>query len=264
LRGAGFSSDRIVTAYGMTEAAGLITTTTSGVTPRTITVDLNELTWGRVVPISETSASARLMVSCGHASHGVSVAIVDPDTLVECAPGELGELCYSSPSLFQGYFARGEPPTEIVLSREGGSRGGYFRSGDLAAIVGDEIFVAGRLKETISIGGRRLIPLDIEQCASAAHSELFQSAAIAFAGGDGADARVVITQEIPAQSLKIAGELRSAVRQAVIDRFGEDIDPEVVLVRPHSLPSVYTSAKKPRLRCRQQYLAGGLCVVDAG
>jgi acyl-CoA synthetase (AMP-forming)/AMP-acid ligase II len=254
----GFSLNRIVTAYGMTEAAGLITTSIFGSRPRIISADLRELGRGRVSPAHDSTIPARVMVSCGVPSHDVSVVIVNPADGTELPPNQVGELWYASPSLFQGYFGKGVSELETVHTRDGETRTGYFRSGDLAAIVNNEVFVAGRLKEVIHAGDEMVFPADVEPCSEVAHPDLQGAPAIAFEVGEEGDRRLVIAQEVPKMAMNKAQEIEAAIGRSVSNRFGTSATPVVVLVQAGALPKVYTSAKRPRLRCKEEFLAGTL------
>jgi acyl-CoA synthetase (AMP-forming)/AMP-acid ligase II len=256
----GFSANRIVTAYGMTEAAGLITTGTKGALPSVLSVDLVALSHGRARQTPCHSPSARTVISCGSPSHGVRIAIVDPQHNVEVPESVVGELWYSSPSLFDGYL--GHPATHLASFRDLGDveRGGYFRSGDLAFVAGGEIFVLGRGKEVIRLDGRIYFPLDIERCVGDAHPLLASASCMAFEASRGG-ARLVVCLETASSRDFSLSVITKMILEGIQTRFSiSNID--VVYVKPGGLPRVYTSAKKPRLKCRQQFVARELPTME--
>ena len=42
---------------------------------------------------------------------------------------------------------------------------GYFKTGDLGFLHGNELFICGRLKDMIIVRGRNYYPQDLERCA---------------------------------------------------------------------------------------------------
>jgi acyl-CoA synthetase (AMP-forming)/AMP-acid ligase II len=256
----GFAANRVVTAYGMTEAAGLIATGTKGAQPTVLDIDLVALSHGRAKQISRHARTARAVISCGRASHDVRLAIVDPEHSVEVPDSIVGELCYSSPSLFSGYL--GHPSTDFVSFRDLGDeeRSGYFRSGDLAFTSGGEVFVLGRSKEAIRLDGMIYFPLDIELCVAGAHPALAGAPCMAFEASRGG-ARLVVCLETASSHDFQHSVIGKMVMENIQARFGiGNID--IVYVRPGGLPRVHTSAKKPRLKCRQQFISGELPTLE--
>src|SRR3989441_12635131 len=82
---------------------------------------------------------------------GGSVALVDlpPDTE--------GEICVKSPGVMRGYYGNPEA-TARVLSPDG-----WLRTGDLGFLDRDGyLFITGRLKDVINLGGANVAPIDIE------------------------------------------------------------------------------------------------------
>lgn len=71
--------------------------------------------------------------------------------------GSVGELQLRTPYLMNGYLD--EPATTAAAFSDG-----WFRTGDLARTVGDEMVeLMGRSKEIISRGGNKVTPVEIEQ-----------------------------------------------------------------------------------------------------
>ncbi|MHA1430476.1 MAG: class I adenylate-forming enzyme family protein [Candidatus Freyarchaeota archaeon] len=86
--------------------------------------------------------------------------LVDPTTgEVITERGKAGELCVKGPTVFPGYYKRPD------LTQEAFDSEGYFRTGDLFCIEGENLdrykFV-GRLKDLIIRGGQNISPEEIE------------------------------------------------------------------------------------------------------
>ena len=91
--------------------------------------------------------------SVGLAFPGVRVRVVDPATRGELARGEEGELVVEAASMMRGYVD-GATPWEA---------GGGFATGDLARLdATGRLFITGRLKLLIDVGGRKVNPAEVE------------------------------------------------------------------------------------------------------
>jgi fatty-acyl-CoA synthase len=105
-------------------------------------------------PLATESRDGRVQVSSGRVLPGVKLRIQDPAGKA-LAEGEAGEIVIAAPCLFSGYVGNPEE-TAAALS------GGWFRTGDLGYLRQGELYVVGRIKDTIIIGGRNVFPQDVE------------------------------------------------------------------------------------------------------
>jgi len=93
--------------------------------------------------------------SVGRGVAMVSIRVVDPD-MVDCAPGEVGEIVYQGPIVMSGYWNRPEANAEAF-------RGGWFHSGDLVRADEDGyLYVVDRIKDMIISGGENIYPAELE------------------------------------------------------------------------------------------------------
>ena len=73
-------------------------------------------------------------------------------------PGVVGEIVVQSPGVMQGYYNNPEA-TRRVLSPDG-----WLRTGDLGFLDAEEyLFITGRVKDLIILGGENMIPADVEE-----------------------------------------------------------------------------------------------------
>jgi fatty-acyl-CoA synthase len=122
-----------VSAYGLTEAGGVIS--------------FNDL----------DDTPDQLAETCGAPFAGIEVRIVDPETLTPLPAGERGEILIRGPTLFSGYY-RDEQKTREVVTADG-----WLRSGDLGALGdGGRIRYLGRLKDMLKVGGENVAAVEIE------------------------------------------------------------------------------------------------------
>ncbi len=92
----------------------------------------------------------------GRVAPNVQFRLVGDDGLPPAA-GAIGELQLRSPYLMNGYLD--EPALTAAAFSEG-----WFRTGDLARMAGDDVVeLMGRSKEIISRGGNKVTPVEIEQ-----------------------------------------------------------------------------------------------------
>jgi len=92
--------------------------------------------------------------------HDVDSRIIDPATLQELPPGEVGEIIMHGPQVFLGYWKKPEDTAQVFMELDGKQ---FFRSGDLGKM--DEegyIFIVDRLKRMINASGYKVWPTEIE------------------------------------------------------------------------------------------------------
>ena len=86
--------------------------------------------------------------------------ILDPETLAELGPNEVGEIVVHGPQVFKGYW-RQEQATRDAFIEHDGKR--FFRTGDLGYY--DEegyFFITDRLKRMINASGFKVWPAEVE------------------------------------------------------------------------------------------------------
>jgi malonyl-CoA/methylmalonyl-CoA synthetase len=89
---------------------------------------------------------------------GVSLRVVD-DAGKAVATGEIGQIEFKGPNVFQGYWRMPEKTAEDF------TEDGYFRSGDLGTLDEDGyVSIVGRDKDLIISGGYNVYPKEVEIC----------------------------------------------------------------------------------------------------
>jgi fatty-acyl-CoA synthase len=125
------------------------------------------LTFAEGYGLTETAAPShanppdRAKLQClGIPIFSVDSRVVDPLTLEELAPGEVGEIITRGPMVFTGYWKHPEA-TEAAFIDFDGRR--FFRTGDLGRM--DEegyFFITDRLKRMINASGFKVWPAEVE------------------------------------------------------------------------------------------------------
>jgi len=88
------------------------------------------------------------------------VRVINPDTLRELGPGEVGEIVSSGPQIFLGYWKNPQATAACFLEIDGKR---FFRTGDLGRY--DEegyFFIVDRLKRMINASGYKVWPAEVE------------------------------------------------------------------------------------------------------
>ena len=121
-----------VGTYGMTEAAGSVTTSRID--------DTFALRTGRLgVPLDDWD-----------------VRIVDPDTGGDCLLGARGEIAIRGPNMLAGYYNAPEKTAECL-------RDGWFYTGDIGSFdASGHIMFHGRSKDMLKVGGENVAAAEIE------------------------------------------------------------------------------------------------------
>jgi fatty-acyl-CoA synthase len=187
---------------------------------------------------------SQAFVSLGRPLPGVEVSIIRSDGR-KADEREVGEVCIQAPSVMQGYW---DDPGKTADAL----RGGWLHTGDLGYLAGGELYLVGRIKDMVIIGGRNLFPEDVERCAEQVDG-VRKGNAIAFGvtSRKGRE-RLVLVGETRLKCTNRAQEAAQAVSSQVRESIGVPVR-EVVLVPAGSLPKT-SSGKKRRFLCRDLYL----------
>jgi long-chain acyl-CoA synthetase len=96
--------------------------------------------------------------SVGRALPRIVERIVDPETGRDLPPGRDGEVRIKGPNVMRGYFKR---PEETAAAFD---EHGFLRTGDIGRMDGDgHLYITGRLKEMLIVGGENVFPREIEE-----------------------------------------------------------------------------------------------------
>lgn len=198
----------------------------------------------------------------------VDVKVVNTDTLQSVADDIVGEIWVNSPSKAAGYYNMPEETMRDFHATLAGKQSSdeYLRTGDLGFLHRGELFICGRLKDLIIVGGRNYYPQDIEATAEASSDKVRPGCSAAFTidptkeGGEEV-ALVMELKEAPkaneasAVCLPLANQIRGAINQE--HSLGIS---EIVFLRAKTVPKT-SSGKIARSWCRKGFIAGTLDVI---
>jgi acyl-CoA synthetase (AMP-forming)/AMP-acid ligase II len=211
--------------------------------------------WPRNTPL-RLDASGRF-ISVGRPCRGVSVRIMEPLADEGGAPAVLeagaeGEVCVKSPGVMQGYYNNPEA-TARVLGPDG-----WLRTGDLGFVDdGGFLYITGRLKDVIILGGENVLPADIEEVVDHVPGVRY-SAAVGLDSERTGTQRLHVVVEVRSESAA-EDEHRGLVREIVsqVHKARGHRPARVLLVRTGTIPKT-SSGKIQRSRLAQMIQADEL------
>ncbi len=195
----GFQSRSFYPCYGLAEATLIVSGGLLKDEPilRTTQVSALEHNHNGVMQNSDLPVNVRTLVGCGHGMADTEIAIVSPESLTACAPDEVGEIWVAGPSVAQGYWNRPEETeTTFCAHLADTGAGPFLRTGDLGFLADGELFVTGRLKDLIIIGGRNLYPQEIEQTVQQSHPAVRPACCAVFSVEIADEERLIVAAEV--------------------------------------------------------------------
>lgn len=222
-------------------------------------------------------SKSRPDLACCGEDFQCDLRIVDPVTHVEKKPGEAGEIWISSRSVAKGYWGKPELSREAFEARLVGDERQhcYLRTGDegyfeLDATHGPQLFICGRIKDVIIVGGKNYFPEDIEVAAQEANRDHIRPGCVAaFAAQDGGtatgDETVTCVFELRKKAAahyddeQKLSKLSEDVRRAVGIASGL-LPGRIVIIVERSIPKT-TSGKVQRRQTRSLLDSKGLKVL---
>src|SRR6185369_8852707 len=241
----GFRAASLVAAYGLAEHTLAVTLAPRDRGLRVDAVRSRELVADRrAVPCSPDTPDASRLVGCGRPFAGHALRVVD-DEGHPVGERIVGEILVSGPSVTRGYV-NGPGATDAV------ARQGWLATGDLGYLADGELFVCGRRKEMIIVGGRNYFPQDIERVVHEVPGIRSGGVAAFAATAPGHPDRAVVVVET--RGPVSADALQAEVRRRVLQATGLAVD-EIVLA-PNGTIDRTTSGKLRRTELRERYAAG--------
>ncbi|WP_327697961.1 AMP-binding protein [Streptomyces sp. NBC_00459] len=213
----GFRPEQLVAAYGMAEATLAVTGVRPGEGSTIIRLDGTGLVVGEPVEVAE---KARLgfdevtgvgwLTGCGSPLAGVATSIVDEDG-TELPEGRFGEIVVTGCSVAQGYRSAPDTPQGATAFTPGG-----LRTGDSGFVLDGDLYVVGRLGDSLKVRGRKIHAEDLEQhLAAATGLRTDRCTVVAGAIGD-VDVVVAIVEDTGTDWLeRVLPMLRSATGDSV-------------------------------------------------
>ncbi len=264
----GFNYSAFYPCYGMAEATLIISGGSQNTAVITKTVQGRALQENKIIDAHPHESSPHTLVSCGRSLVNQKIAIANPETLVSCPPGEVGEIWVSGSSIAQGYWRQPEI-TEATFGAylKDTQEGPFLRTGDLGFLDQGELFFTGRLKDMIVIKGRNHYPQDIEKTVEQTTSWIRPGCVASFSIDLQGEEKLIVLAEVERRywSGKRNGRKSSSQEMIEVKELTQLIRREVaknhdlqvyasLLLKPGSLPKT-SSGKIQRHACRIEFIA---------
>jgi hypothetical protein len=225
-RDMGIAREKICPTYGLAE--------------NVITVTVGEISiCDGVVSSGRLSASAPF---------GKFVTIVDPETRAPLGEGEAGLIYARGPDMASGYWRRPEL-TEQMFHNHAHGRADWLNTGDLGYVKDDMLYLTGRQKEVMIIGGKNYYPTDVERTLLEQFPVLRPGSIAAFQSSSTGIGVVAMPRKgTKAEAVPSAAEVRQVTSAA------HGLNAELILITREPLPKT-TSGKLRRVSIRRRSLA---------
>jgi len=242
----GLKQSALACSYAMAENVFGVTQTPAGAQPVTDVIDrLAYITERQALP-PQAGRPTLTMLSSGQALDNTRIRIVAEDGR-SLPDRRIGEIALQSDCMLTGYYHRPDATGQAL-------REGWYFTGDYGYRLNGELFVTGRKKDLIIVGGKNIYPQDLEALAGEVPG-IHPGRAVAFGIEDertGTEEVAMVAEvetEDPQQRQQIAEALRRHISQnsAVTLRYAH-------LVGPHWIIKT-SSGKTARAANREKFLA---------
>lgn len=254
----GLPDSAVRTTWGLAEATVYVASSPGGRPPAEVRFDTEKLTAGRA---EVCAAGGSELVSHGP-PRACEFRIVDRETFTEKPAGEVGEVWVRGGQVAAGYWRNPELTEKVfngqlAQASEDVCTGPWLRTGDLAVMFDDELYIIGRMKDLLIVDGRNHYPDDIE----ATVGKVTGGRVVAISIPDGGSEQLVVVAELKTKDEQLLGSLKTQVTAAISKAHGVRVA-DLVLAGPGSIP-VTTSGKVRRSASAERYRLGQFSRLDA-
>ncbi len=155
----GFRESAIATSYAMAENTFAVTQGGIDEPVNVDPVDRHSLQVERIARPAMEDRPLINMVSAGPAIPNTEVKIIDPDGNV-LPDRHIGEIALRSDCMLTEYYHRPQTTAKAFLD-------GWYLTGDYGYMLNGEVYITGRKKDLIIVGGKNIYPQDLERIAMA-------------------------------------------------------------------------------------------------
>jgi fatty-acyl-CoA synthase len=155
----GIRAQSLAACYAMAENTFAVTQTIPGQPAGVDWVDRRSIQEQQLARLAVPgSAEAHPFVSCGEPVAGTEVIVAGPGGL-PLPERAVGEIALRGSSMLSGYYHRPDLTAEAI-------REGWYYTGDLGYLADGQLYITGRKKDLIIVGGKNIFPQDLEAIAN--------------------------------------------------------------------------------------------------
>jgi fatty-acyl-CoA synthase len=197
-----------------------------------------------IVPVPAETAGALSFTSSGRLLPNHDIRILsDSGAMVE--DNSVGEIAIKSDCLFDGYYNRPDLTAQVLVD-------GWYHTGDLGFYRDGELYVVGRKKDLLIIGGENIYPQDVEEIVGR-HPAIHDGRVVAmgvYNGELGTEEIVVVAEVENEESLANSAELEQQIRSQVVAGLG--IAVRAIFLKPPKWIVKSTAGKDARSATREK------------
>lgn len=250
-----FQKKAFTNVFGMAETVLFVCGSTE-TAPTILELDRDSLEREKkVVPRADGGTK---LISVGRPDPDVNLCAVDPISQKKLADGEVGELWLSSASVSSGYWGRPEEENAATFRArlaDDENNDTYLRSGDLGFTYEGEVYICGRIKDMIIIGGRNIYPQDIEESVLVSDKRIRPGCMLAFGTTIENQEKLVVVVEVrkdfDTKDKAALSEIASNVGAAVSEEHSLSCH-EILMLPAGKIPKT-TSGKLQRSKCAKMW-----------
>ncbi|MCK6582926.1 MAG: AMP-binding protein, partial [Anaerolineales bacterium] len=223
----GLKKSALQTCYAMAENVFAVTQSPLDGTPAVDMIDRETFMTHRLANPPVAVSPSMQMTSSGQPLPNVKIRIVD-EAFNDLPNRTVGEIAVQSDCMLTEYFNRPDateaaikifPAQGGVPAAEDGSGSRWYLTGDYGYIADGELYVSGRKKDLIIVGGKNVYPQDLESLASEVPG-VHKGRVVAFGMYDeeeGTEEVVIIAEadsNVPSEQEAIADAIRKHVTKS--------------------------------------------------
>ncbi|NET80428.1 MAG: fatty acyl-AMP ligase, partial [Okeania sp. SIO1F9] len=159
-KAAGLDGNYFLPCYGMAETVLMITMTDQRKGDSYLEFSKAALSKGKLDQDEGEDASA--IYACGNTWNDTQLIIVDSKSNKELSEGMIGEVWVSGSTVAEGYYNQPTLTEKICKAFTDKGQGPFLRTGDLGALINNNLYITGRLKDMIIVRGGNIYPEDVE------------------------------------------------------------------------------------------------------